>query len=88
MRKVSFIYLTGSGWAEDALGFGFGSEMRGSLHCALHDETVKRFGRDDFVWMGDEGEATANTGILRCAQDDDCLRGERSEEARLFAGPQ
>ncbi|WP_433967143.1 hypothetical protein [Tunturiibacter gelidiferens] len=47
--KVSFMYLTGSGWGENALGFGFGSEMRGSLHCALHDETVKRFGRDDCV---------------------------------------
>jgi hypothetical protein len=23
------------------------SEMRGSLHCAADDETVRRFGRDD-----------------------------------------
>jgi hypothetical protein len=31
-----------------------GSEMRGSLHCATHDETVSSFGRDDgnFGWLG------------------------------------
>jgi hypothetical protein len=31
------------------------SEMRGSLHCATHDEAVSRFGRDDAVfdvWRG------------------------------------
>ena len=25
-------------------------EMRGSLHCATDDETVRRFGRDDGFW--------------------------------------
>jgi hypothetical protein len=25
------------------------NEMRSSLHCAVHDETVNRFGRDDDV---------------------------------------
>ena len=24
-------------------------KMRGSLHCAVHDEAVNRFGRDDVV---------------------------------------
>jgi hypothetical protein len=27
-------------------------EMRGSLHCAAHDETVSRFGRNDGFWFG------------------------------------
>jgi hypothetical protein len=26
------------------------SEMRGSLHCAAHDEAVSSFGRDDAVF--------------------------------------
>jgi hypothetical protein len=31
------------------------SEMRGSLRCASHDETVSGFGRDDdLVWVGIE----------------------------------
>lgn len=30
-------------------------EMRGSLHCAVPDKTVNRFGRDDGVWVGLEG---------------------------------
>src|ERR1700722_2881381 len=25
------------------------NEMRGSLHCAVHDETMNRFGRDDEI---------------------------------------
>ena len=25
-------------------------KMRGSLHCAAHDETVSSFGRDDELW--------------------------------------
>ena len=34
--------------------------MRGSLHCAVHDETVNRFGRDD--------------DRLEVGEDNDCLR--------------
>jgi hypothetical protein len=33
-------------------------EMRGSLHCATHDETVSRFGRDDDS-LGREKKKTA-----------------------------
>jgi hypothetical protein len=31
-------------------------QMRGSLHCATDDETVRRFGRDDDSLVGKEGE--------------------------------
>jgi hypothetical protein len=35
--------------------------MRGSLHCAVHDETVNNFGRDDALlgWVWNEKPATA-----------------------------
>jgi hypothetical protein len=35
-------------------------EMRGSLHCAVHDETVNCFGRDDgYLWLGWGEQTTA-----------------------------
>jgi hypothetical protein len=34
--------------------------IRGSLHCAVHDETVNYFGRDDgYLWLGWGERATA-----------------------------
>lgn len=37
-------------WAD----FERGNEIRGSLHCAVHDETVSGFARDDdFLWGKD-----------------------------------
>ena len=37
------------------------SEMRGSLHCAMDDETVHRFGRDVASLVGlEEGPVTAS----------------------------
>ena len=35
-------------------------QMRGSLHCAAHDETVSSFGRDDDFWVWVRRQATAN----------------------------
>jgi hypothetical protein len=55
------------------LGWGEG-EIRGSLHCAVHGEAVNRFGRDDVFcgrWAENKQQQRRNTGILRCAQDDD-----------------
>jgi hypothetical protein len=33
-------------------------KMRGSLHCATHDQTVSGFGRDDRGWVGRETSGT------------------------------
>jgi len=44
-------------FAEEDKGNGKGKgEIRGSLHCATDDETVRRFGRDDgCLWWWDDG---------------------------------
>jgi hypothetical protein len=34
--------------------FAAEGEMRGSLHYAVHDETVNRFGRDDEFWVASD----------------------------------
>jgi hypothetical protein len=36
-------------------------QIRGSLHCAVHDETVNGFGRDDYVFLWGERVVTAET---------------------------
>jgi hypothetical protein len=51
------------------------SEMRGSLHCAAHDEAVSSFGRDDAVFdrRKGNGKTTADhsgtTGRQRLKQE-------------------
>jgi hypothetical protein len=44
-------------------------EIQGSLHCAVHDETVNRFGRDDDSFLGggrEQATAKAETTAKRC----------------------
>jgi hypothetical protein len=45
--------------------------MRESLHCAVHDEIVNSFGRDEFGRR--TSNSKSNTGVLRCAQNDKSL---------------
>jgi len=46
--------------------------MRGSLHCAAHDEAVNGFGRDDGVWVGRGGNENARNpkGLWRLILED------------------
>jgi hypothetical protein len=49
------------------------SEIRGSLRCAVHDETVNCFGRDDGCWgwgWGEQATAHAKADPPPSAKDD------------------
>jgi hypothetical protein len=43
--------------------------MRGSLHYAVHDETMNSFGRDDGVEVGEEGIPQGLKSVLLIVRD-------------------
>jgi hypothetical protein len=52
------------------------AKLRGFLDCAVHDEAVNSFGRNDDVFLGlgeRPAKANANAEILSCAQNDGFL---------------
>jgi hypothetical protein len=50
---LSRLWQLSTRWALSQLRLCAKGEIRGSLHCAVHDKTVNRFGRDDGFWVGD-----------------------------------